>query len=95
MEINYYLQIFIDDHPEVENLPRNKVLKYLGDFSYDLCIKYLEHIIYELKDPTPDYHNKLIFTYLAKIQKLESQKSDSNSEGKVESNKIFYIFSNN
>ncbi|CAG8709159.1 3559_t:CDS:10, partial [Funneliformis mosseae] len=74
------MEIFIDDHPEVENLPRDKVLNYLEDISYDLCIKYLEHIIYELKDRTPDYHNKLVFIYLAKIQNLESQKQKSNSE---------------
>ncbi|EXX74415.1 Vam6p [Rhizophagus irregularis DAOM 197198w] len=74
------MEIFIGDHPEVDNLPRNKVLEYLEGFSYDLCIKYLEHIIYVLKDPTPDFHNKLIFKYLANVQKLESQKSESNSE---------------
>ncbi|RIA80537.1 CNH domain-containing protein [Glomus cerebriforme] len=74
------MEIFIGDHPEVENLPRDKVLKYLEEFSYDLCIKYLEHIIYELKDSTSDYHNKLIFKYLDKIQKLESKKSESDLE---------------
>ncbi|GES94690.1 vam6/Vps39-like protein [Rhizophagus clarus] len=74
------MEIFIGDDPEVENLPRDKVLEYLEGFSYDLSVKYLEHIIYILKDPTPEFHNKLIFKYLGNIQKLESQNPESNSE---------------
>ncbi|CAG8660017.1 8216_t:CDS:10, partial [Dentiscutata erythropus] len=73
------LEIFIDEHPEVMKFSREKVLKYLEGFSYDLCIMYLEHIIGELHDPTPDFHNKLIINYLNKIQRLSSQAPSDNS----------------
>ncbi|CAI2165267.1 3075_t:CDS:10 [Funneliformis geosporum] len=79
------MEIFIDDHPEVENLPRDKVLKYLEDISYDLCIKYLEHIIYELKDRTPDYHNKLVIDSL-----LEEIKDTNRSLLKFLDDSTFY-----
>ncbi|RHZ82984.1 hypothetical protein Glove_101g19 [Diversispora epigaea] len=74
------MDIFIEDYLEVENLPRDKVLKYLEGFSYDLCIIYLEHIIYQLGDQTSDYHNLLITTYLNKVQQLTSQDQQSHSE---------------
>ncbi|CAG8623281.1 8545_t:CDS:10, partial [Diversispora eburnea] len=74
------MDIFIEDHLEVENLPRDKVLGYLERFSYDLCIIYLEHIIYELGDQTPNYHNLLITTYLNKVQQLTSRDQQSHSE---------------
>ncbi|CAG8539118.1 8928_t:CDS:10, partial [Acaulospora morrowiae] len=75
------MDIFIDDHLEIESLPRDKVLSFLEGFSYDLCITYLEHIIYELEDQTSNHHNKLITTYLNKIQQLSSQIPPEDSEG--------------
>ncbi|RIB02187.1 vacuolar sorting protein 39 domain 2-domain-containing protein [Gigaspora rosea] len=74
------LEIFIDEHPEVMKFSRERVLKYLEGFSYDLCIMYLEHIIGELHDPTPDFHNKLIINYLNKIQRLSSHAPSDNSD---------------
>ncbi|CAG8513221.1 6470_t:CDS:10, partial [Acaulospora colombiana] len=74
------LDIFIDDLHEVESLPREKVQSFLEEFSYDLCITYLEHIIFELEDPTANYHNKLITTYLNKIMQLSSQVPPENSD---------------
>ncbi|CAG8564725.1 9381_t:CDS:10, partial [Ambispora gerdemannii] len=67
------MEIFIDDHPEVEKLPRDKILKYLEQFSPDLCIIFLEHIIHELGDQTSDYHNRLIMAYLNKLRRLHNE----------------------
>ncbi|KAI7829554.1 vacuolar sorting protein 39 domain 2-domain-containing protein [Gamsiella multidivaricata] len=66
------MKIFIDDEPEVDTLPRYKVIPYLQKQSLDLCIMYLEHVIHELGDQTSDFHNKLITSYLAQIQRDSS-----------------------
>ncbi|KAG9303112.1 hypothetical protein G9A89_005070 [Geosiphon pyriformis] len=73
------MEIFIDDHPEVKNLPRDRVLKYLEQLSPDLCITFLEHIINELGDQTSNFHNKLIMAYLNKSRSLSRQIVSKNS----------------
>ncbi|KAL1915253.1 uncharacterized protein VTP21DRAFT_7529 [Calcarisporiella thermophila] len=62
------MQIFMDEYPGVEELPRERVLEHLETFSLDLSIQYLEYIIHNLGDETPDLHNRLISSYLAKMQ---------------------------
>lgn len=50
--------------------PRDKVLEHLEKISSDLAIEYLEYIIHELGDTTPEFHNKLILTYLQKLKAM-------------------------
>jgi hypothetical protein len=50
--------------------PRDKVLMHLEKISSDLAIEYLEYVIHELGDETPDFHNKLILAYLAKLKSM-------------------------
>ena len=54
------MQVFIADTENAETLPRNRVVKFLGKISVDLEIKYLDHIITELSDMTPEFHNRFI-----------------------------------
>ncbi|KAI8973310.1 vacuolar sorting protein 39 domain 2-domain-containing protein [Mycotypha africana] len=61
------LEIFIDDLAETGTLPREKVLRHLESVSGDLAIEYLEFIIEELRDESPEFHNKLIIAYLNEI----------------------------
>ncbi|KAK8040160.1 hypothetical protein PG993_008571 [Apiospora rasikravindrae] len=53
------MDIFLADSENAETLPREQVVKYLGEIDELLEIRYLEHIIGELGDATPDFHNRL------------------------------------
>ena len=58
------MEIFLADTENAETLPRTKVLDFLLKLDQGLAVKYLEHIIDELNDTTPDFHQQLIDTYL-------------------------------
>ncbi|GAB1601255.1 vam6/Vps39-like protein [Argonauta hians] len=75
------LSIFTEDMPEVESLPRDKVLEFLEtNFRSTVTILYLEHIIEHWKDTNTDFHNLLVNLYRGKIQELMSIKISSNSD---------------
>ncbi|ORZ13809.1 vacuolar sorting protein 39 domain 2-domain-containing protein [Lobosporangium transversale] len=63
------MKIFIDDEPEIDTLPRYKVISYLERLSLDLCAMYLEHVIHELADQTSEFHNTLVVSYLSQVQR--------------------------
>ncbi|KAF9984824.1 Vam6/Vps39-like protein [Mortierella antarctica] len=63
------MKIFIDDEPEIDTLPRFKIIAYLERLSLDLCVQYLEHVIHVLGDETSEFHNTLVVSYLAQIQR--------------------------
>ncbi|KAG0036291.1 Vam6/Vps39-like protein [Podila clonocystis] len=63
------IKIYTDDEPEIDTLPRVKIISYLERLSLDLCVVYLEHIIHELGDQTSEFHNTLVVSYLAQIQR--------------------------
>jgi hypothetical protein len=71
------MEIFIADTRNAENLPRDKVLKFLVPLDQSLAVKYLEHIILELNDRTPEFHQKLVDLYL---EKLRDGKGSSDEE---------------
>ncbi|KAI0803681.1 SPX domain-containing protein [Xylaria sp. FL0064] len=54
------MEVFLADSENAETLPREKIVSYLGGISVDLEIRYLEHIIDELGDGTPEFHNRLV-----------------------------------
>ncbi|KAI0381660.1 SPX domain-containing protein [Hypomontagnella monticulosa] len=57
---NLGMEIFVADSENAETLPRERVVRYLGAIDVDLEIRYLQHIIMELEDGTPDFHNRLV-----------------------------------
>lgn len=71
------MEIFLADTENAETLPRDKVVAFLEKIDVGLSVKYLEHIINELDDRTPDFHNRLVNAY---IQELASDKGRE-SEG--------------
>lgn len=75
--IFFSIKIFIDDLAEVETFPRDEVLQHLESISSDLAIQYLEYIIEELHDESPEFHNRLVIAYLEKIN------SDKKRGGKI------------
>lgn len=65
----YAMEIFLGDTENAESLPREKVVEYLHDVGFGLTVRYLEHIIQELDDRTPKFHQRLADTY---VQRLKS-----------------------
>jgi|SRR5579862_2414104 len=57
-------EIFLDDTPEAESLPRERVLDYLLSIKRELGIRYLEHLIHDLNEMSPAFHDRLVTLYL-------------------------------
>lgn len=74
-------QIFTEDLPEVEALPREKVLQFLKEGFEELAIPYLEHIVHVWEEQGPRFHNVLIQLYLWRVQSLMKQYLNSLPEG--------------
>ncbi|ORX99906.1 hypothetical protein K493DRAFT_335529 [Basidiobolus meristosporus CBS 931.73] len=66
------LSIFTEDMSEVVAQPRARVVEHLDHYAPDLCIPYLEHIIHELEDNNPEFHNTLIILYLNNVMNAEN-----------------------
>uniref|UniRef100_A0A8C2XZA9 CNH domain-containing protein n=2 Tax=Capra hircus TaxID=9925 RepID=A0A8C2XZA9_CAPHI len=64
------LKIFTEDLPEVESLPRDRVLGFLVENFKGLAIPYLEHVIHVWEETGSQFHNCLIQLYCEKVQGL-------------------------
>ena len=71
------MEIFLADTVNAETLPRDKVANFLQNIDVDLEVKYLEHVINELNDLTPEFHNRLVGAYLQKLKGREDKDSAS------------------
>lgn len=58
------MEVFTTDSQNAESLPRGKVLEYLQEMDRMLGVQYLEYIINELNDPTPEFHTRMVWLYL-------------------------------
>lgn len=83
------MQIFLADSENAETLPRGRVVEFLheqdkllqskqgGERSGpSLAVQYLEHLIYELNDTTPAFHNLLVRTYVEEVKARLSPDSE-------------------
>ncbi|XP_029454494.1 vam6/Vps39-like protein [Rhinatrema bivittatum] len=75
------LKIFTEDFPEVESLPRDRVLNFLMENFKNLVIPYLEHIILVWEETSPQFHNCLIKLYCERVQALMKKYLPSLTEG--------------
>ncbi|KAI0876148.1 SPX domain-containing protein [Hypoxylon argillaceum] len=62
------MEVFLADSENAETLPREKVVSYLSGINSNLEIRYLEHIIDELGDGTPEFHNRLVELLINALQ---------------------------
>ncbi|QDS73785.1 hypothetical protein FKW77_005669 [Venturia effusa] len=62
------MQVFLADTENAETLPRHRVVDFLREIDNKLAVEYLEYIIYELNDGTPDFHQRLINFYLDRLK---------------------------
>ena len=58
------MEIFLTDTENAETLPRPAVLRFLQGIDKRFAVRYLEHIIHELNDTTPDFHQRLVDIYI-------------------------------
>ena len=79
------MEVFLADTEMAETLPRDRVLEFLQGVSSALAMRYLEHIIQEFKDITPEMHEQLISMYLERIgQDSPTQEEPSSWQLKLE-----------
>jgi hypothetical protein len=71
------MEIFLADTENAETLPRDNVVKFLEGIDIDLAVRYLEHIINELDDSTPEFHNRLVAAYFQELKARNDRESDS------------------
>ncbi|KIW35680.1 uncharacterized protein PV07_02365 [Cladophialophora immunda] len=62
------MEIFLGDTENAESLPREKVLAFLESIDIDLALRYLEHVVDELDDLTPELHQRLATLYLERLK---------------------------
>ncbi|KAJ9608623.1 Vacuolar morphogenesis protein 6 [Cladophialophora chaetospira] len=62
------MQIFLADTENAESLPREKVLSFLERISKELALRYLEHVVDDLNDDTPELHQRLVTLYLEDLR---------------------------
>lgn len=65
------MEVFVADSENAETLPRDKVITFLDGIDTRLEIQYLEHIINELDDMTPDFHNRLVELFIKQLLEKE------------------------
>ncbi|RAK89866.1 HbrB-domain-containing protein [Aspergillus costaricaensis CBS 115574] len=73
------MEIFLADTENAETLPRERVLDFLQGIDVNLAVRYLEHIIGELNDMTPDLHQKLLVLYLERLKKHQAKEWEFSS----------------
>lgn len=74
------MEVFLADSENAETLPRDRVLRYLRDIDEALEIKYLEHVIDELGDATPEFHNRVVEL---RIKALKEMAEDDPNRGEM------------
>ena len=75
------MEIFLADTENAETLPRHQVLDFLQQHNTKFAIKYLEHIIKEWNDQTPEFHQKLIDLYITRLKApADGQATDESTD---------------
>ncbi|KAJ1528436.1 hypothetical protein ONE63_006848 [Megalurothrips usitatus] len=88
------LSIFTEEIPEVEGLPRPKVLDYLLREHKELVIPYLEHVIHVWRDKTTILHDALVHQYREKAIAL-SKGEQRDKEKELRSKLLTFLQTSN
>ncbi|KAK3684253.1 hypothetical protein B0T22DRAFT_272725 [Podospora appendiculata] len=62
------MEVFLADSENAETLPRERVIAFLEGVDPRLEIRYLEHVIGELNDMSPEFHNRLVELYVRQLR---------------------------
>lgn len=69
------MEIFLGDTENAETLPRDRVLKFLAGIDTALEVQYLDHIITELNETDPDFHNRLVELLIKQLKDASKKES--------------------
>lgn len=68
---SYAMEIFVGDTEYSQVFPRDRVLSFLREQDPKWEAQYLHHIINELGDVTPDFHNRLVELYVQNLTHMK------------------------
>ena len=74
------MNVFLADTKNAETLPRDKVLDFLQHIDLKLAVKYLEHIVEELDDTNPDFHQRLVDLLLERLRSSDFESDDEKKQ---------------
>lgn len=74
------MEVFLGDTENAETLPRERVVKFLDGIDTRLEVRYLEHIITELNDLTPDFHNRLVELLVEQLKGSDARDEEWEAE---------------
>lgn len=77
----YAMEVFTGDTEFSQTLPREQILSFLREQDPKLEGQYLDHIINELEDITPDFHDRLVELY---VQNLTHMKKNHDWDSMME-----------
>ncbi len=61
------MDVFLADTENAETLPRPVVVDFLQKIDKKFAIRYLEYLIHELNDTTPEFHQRLVDFYIDRL----------------------------
>jgi hypothetical protein len=70
------LQIFLDLKMNQKSSDRHAIAFHLDEASGLLCAAYLEHLVSNLGDSTPTFHDKLVLEYLSSLSTHSTTESE-------------------
>jgi tetratricopeptide (TPR) repeat protein len=82
------MDVFLADTENAETLPREKVLDFLQGIDLKLAVRYLEHIVEELNETNPDFHQRLVDLLLERLRSGEFE-SEEEKKGWRERLQVF------
>lgn len=74
------MDVFLADTENAETLPRDKVLNFLQHIDLKLAVRYLEHVVEELNDETPDFHQRLIDLFLERLRSGDFENDEDKAD---------------
>ena len=83
------MEVFLADSERAETLPRQKVLDFLLKRDKTLAVIYLKHVIQELNDTTPSFHQRLAEEYIRGLKQQET--SSQSTKPKVEGDALEFL----
>ncbi|KAL8661562.1 MAG: hypothetical protein Q9202_005507 [Teloschistes flavicans] len=83
------MEVFLADSENAESLPRQRVLDFLQKKDKSLAVRYLKHIIVELNDKTPSFHQNLVEIYIQGLK--DGRFSDEAAQAKWEQDTLDFL----
>ncbi|KAF2829723.1 hypothetical protein CC86DRAFT_367666 [Ophiobolus disseminans] len=77
------MDVFLADTENAETLPRERVLDFLQDIDLKLAARYLEHIVEELNETNPDFHQRLVDLLLERLKSSDFENDEEKKQWRV------------